>query len=165
MENKELLEKIEKIEKRVVLLENKNKEVNKMKFKDITNPNELENGRLVYAGKYKTHDGTVSAIFGSNVITVGEILKYDSVALANIIDAFSSVERIDIIKKLMEQSYTAKDLMEILNFTTTGKIYHHLSHLEKLGVITKYNDYYHISARFVGSIVLILEGAGKILNK
>ena len=164
MENKDLLERVESLEKRVDLLENKKRNVHSQ-FKDLTNPEELENGRLVYAGKYKTDDGTVSSVFGSNVSTVEDILRYDSSELANIIDAFSRVERISIIKELMKKSFTAKNLMETLNFKTTGGIYHHLSYLEKIGIIAKYNDYYHISAKFVGSIILILEGAGKILNK
>lgn len=166
MEEKDLIERIDALEERVKALEGKhNKETKLTKFKDDVDPKELENGRLVYAGKYKTEDGSVSSIFGSNVASVDEILKYDSTELASIIDAFSSVERINIIKELMRRSYTAKDLMENLNFSTTGKIYHHLSHLEKIGIISKYNDYYHVSARFLGSIILIFEGAGNIIKK
>ena len=166
MEIDTLIKRIDGLEERVKTLEGKQvKGDNTPKFKDVIDPKELENGRLVYAGKYKTEDCTVSSIFGSNVVTVDEILKYDATELANIIDAFSSVERINIIKELMKKSYTAKDLMENLNFSTTGKIYHHLSHLEKIGIIAKYNDYYHVSARFLGSIILIFEGAGSIFRK
>ena len=36
----------------------------------------------------------------------------------------------------------ARELMEELNFSTTGKLYHHLSFLEKIGVIRKDNEKY-----------------------
>ena len=166
MEENKIVTRLEELEKRILALEGKDKEdAVKVGYKDLTDPKNLENGRFIYAGNYKTKDGRTGSIFGSNVSTIDEILQYDSTELANIIDAFSSVERIEIIKQLMKQSYTAKDLMEILNFSTTGKIYHHLSYLEKVGVIAKYNDIYHISAKFMGSIILIFEGAGKLINR
>ena len=165
MENKKIIKRLDEIEKRLNVLEKGTTQKSDIKIRDLSNPNELKDGQLVYAGRFKTNDGQVSSIFGSNVAKIDDIMSYDSGELANIIEAFASRERLDIIKALMEKSYTAKELLEKLNFATTGKAYHHLSHLEKIGLAAKYNDYYHISARYVGSIVLIFEGAEKIINK
>ena len=101
MENKEIIKKLDEIEKRLDVLEKGTTQKSGIKIRDLSNPNELKDGRLVYAGRFKTNDGQVSSIFGSNVAKIDDIMSYDSGELANIIEAFASRERLDIIKALL----------------------------------------------------------------
>jgi len=80
-------------------------------------------------------------------------------------DAFSSEDRINIVKTLIQRSLTARQLMDELNFSTTGKLYHHLSFLEKIGVIRKDSEEYHVSARYISCVLLIFAGVQSIINK
>ena len=84
--------------------------------------------------------------------------------MAKIIDAFASVERIDMIKLLMNKRLSPKELMEELKYPTTGKLYHHLSYLEKIGLVTKNEDKYYITPKCISAVVLILTGAQKIVR-
>ena len=166
MENSVIVERLNKLEKRVSRLEGKGKEDYGKEFSNsIKNPQDMREGLMVYAGKFKSKDGSVGSVFGTNCCQIDNVLDFNSTELANIIDAFASAERLDIIKELMKKSCSAKELMEILKFNTTGKLYHHLSFLEKLGVVAKNSDVYHVSARFVSCILLILAGAGNLAAK
>lgn len=165
-ELEEILKKLEAMEERVVNLEanNKNREQKNIGAR-TQNLNNLEFGHMNFAGKYRSVDGSMESVFGADDIKIGSLLELNSFDMAKVIDAFSSEERIDIVKELIQRCMTAKQLMEKLKFQTTGKLYHHLSYLEKIGVVRKDNEFYHVSSRYISSVILISLGVANIIRK
>ena len=158
-EENPLLERISKLERRLDNLESSRSQ----KKESLAEAAEMKVGMLAYRGKYQSPDGQINATFAGDV-SIGNILKINSKDLAQVIDAFSSEDRIDIVKLLVKKPLTAKEIMEILNFPTTGKVYHHLSFLEKLGIIKKHNERFLISAKYVQCVVFMLLGVSQILK-
>lgn len=128
-------------------------------------PDDLRDGEFEYAGRFTTGDGSTGSSFGANGIKIASLLDCNSFEMAKVIDAFSSEERIDIVKELAKGKCNAKQLMERLNFATTGKLYHHLSYLEKIGAIQKDNDKFRLNARYISCIVLIFVGVQTLISK
>ncbi len=170
--NNQLIERISKIEARLDNLE-------KMRLRECKNipaemiqseksvnskTSNINVGMLSYCGKYESPDGEIAANFGGDVY-IPNILKTNSRDLAQVIDAFSSEDRINIVKLLLKKSLSAKEIMEILDFPTTGKVYHHLSFLEKLGIIRKNNEKFSISGRYISCVVFIILGVSKIVEE
>lgn len=164
-----ILQKLEAMEKRLDRLEGKGvsaKEDGRKPHKQtVLHPSEMEVGTMAYTGKYESKDGKLGSTFGADCVETDKLLKVSSFEMAKVIDAFSSEERIDIIKELMKQNLRAKGLMERLGFATTGKLYHHLSFLEKLGIVRKDGEFYHVVARYISCILLIFAGVSKIIDK
>ena len=129
------------------------------------NPKDIEEGVLIFAGNYKIDDGSGKSCFASQRSNIKGVLNVDSFEMSKIMNAFASEERVNIIKALMTKKMTAKEIMDELGFTTTGKLYHHLSALEKLHVIFKEQDYYIIDSRYIGCIALLFTAAEQILRK
>ncbi len=161
----QLLKKIEEIESRLEKLEEIKSDSKNLKEKTtIDKTAQMQVGMLSYCGKYESPDGEISAKFAGDVY-IPNFLKINSRDLAQVIDAFSSEDRIDIVKLLLKKTLTAKEIMEILNFPTTGKVYHHLSFLEKLGVISKSNEKFSISGKYISCIVFMMLGVSKIIEE
>ena len=140
-------ERLNDLEKRLTLLEsylNKSEtpEKGKIIHRNTIDPSEMQEGYVAYVGKYNFPDGSFGSNFGADKSSIRDSLSKDSVEIAKILDAFASPERLEIIKKLMKKHMTAKELMAELNFNTTGKLYHHLSFLDKIGMIKKENEIY-----------------------
>lgn len=169
MENfeKMVLAKLERIEQRIDAIENKPTESpQKRKVKHYTvSPEEVEYGHMAFVGRYTSKDGSMGSTFGDGCVEINELFKCNSFEMAKVIDAFSSEERIDIVKELINNTLSAKELMERLKFQSTGKLYHHLSFLEKIGVIRKDREHFNISAKYISCIILIFTGVNKIINK
>ncbi len=125
---------------------------------------DMKNNTLLFAGKYKTKDGSSSSTFAHQQVDLEDILTCDSFEMAKVINAFASEERINIIKSLLTSKKTARQLMEDVGFSTTGKLYHHLSFLEKLGIIFKNDDYFIIEARYMACIMLMFTATEKIIR-
>ena len=165
MEDK-ILEKLKNIEERVASLENNNRREGKQEVAQhntTIEPSLMKVGTMAYAGRYETeHTGST---FGADCVNINSLLNTNSFEMAKVVDAFSSEERINIVKELMKNRLTAKQLMESLNFSTTGKLYHHLSYLEKIGVIRKYDsETFTISGRYISCVLLIFAGVEKIIR-
>ena len=166
-ELKLILDKLEKMEKRLNKLEGNQAEIKleNVKHYNTINPNDMEVGTMAFVGRYESKDGKTSAKFGYDRFEISSLYNCNSFEMAKVIDAFSSEERINIIKELMTRDMSAKMLMEKLNFQTTGKLYHHLSYLEKIGVLRKEGEFYHINAKYISCIVLIAVGVAQIIKK
>lgn len=162
----QILNKLEDMEKRIESLEKSNPEKrNKPILHNNTiQPEDMEVGRMAFVGRYVSEDGTMSSIFGADNNRISSLFQCNSFEMARVIDAFSSEERIDIVKELIQRSSTAKQLMEKFNYPTTGKLYHHLSFLEKIGVIAKNDGYYHVCAKYISCVLLIFSGVAKIIK-
>ena len=166
----ELQEQLKRIEARLTELENKSsmnkalKELDKIQFQNTVKPTEIEEGYIAYVGNYKSEDGTMGSLFGNDKCSAKELLSYNSFEMAQVVDAFSNEDRINIVKELIQNRQTAKQLIDTLHFQTTGKLYHHLSFLEKIGVVKKENEQYFISSKFIGCILLIFGGVAKIIR-
>lgn len=161
MENEsELIKRISRLESRLNKLEN----LKSQEQKGLIEAEEMNVGIMTYRGKYESPDGQIGSTFAGD-ISIDNILKINSKKLAQVVDAFSSEERIEIVKLLLKKSLTAKEILQILNFQTTGKVYHHLSFLEKLGIIEKHNEKFLISAKYVQCVVLIILGVAQILKE
>ena len=170
MENfeKVILEKLESMEKRIDMLEGKksaNTQVNQMARHYTVSPSEVEFGHMAFVGRYQSKNGRIGSTFGDDYVCIDNLFKCNSFEMAKVIDAFSSEERIDIVKELIEEDLSAKELMDRLQFQSTGKLYHHLSFLEKIGVLKKTSDRYQISAKYISCIILIFTGVSKIIFK
>ena len=154
-----ILSKLEEMESRLNLIEGRtNNQIS-------TDLNEIKSGEMMFAGKYESPDGKMKAEFSANNFAISKLLETNSFEMARVIDAFSSEERINIVKMLIQKCSTAKQIMNELNFSTTGKLYHHLSFLEKIGVVRKDGDDYHVSARYINCILLIFAGVESIIYK
>ena len=165
-ELKEILDKLERMEGRLDKLEGKKTEKECRQSKaPFVDPKDLEMGHFTYAGRYKSLDGSMESTFGASDVWIANLLECNSFEMAKVIDAFSSEDRINIIKELIQRCMTAKQLMDKLNFQTTGKLYHHLSFLEKIGVIRKDGEEYHVSARYISCVILIAMGVERIISK
>lgn len=161
----QILEKLEKMEERICRLEGRQKPDNsKIVHKNIIDPCQMEEGRMGYVGNYRSKDGTMTSRFGAENNSINALFQCNSFEMAKVIDAFSSEERINIVKELIQNSLTAKELMERLQFSTTGKLYHHLSFLEKVGVIRKDGEQFHVSAKYISCVLLIFTGVEKIVR-
>ena len=163
-------ERLNDLEKRLTLLEsylNKSEtpEKGKIIHRNTIDPSEMQEGYVAYVGKYNFPDGSFGSNFGADKSSIRDSLSKDSVEIAKILDAFASPERLEIIKKLMKKHMTAKELMAELNFNTTGKLYHHLSFLDKIGKIKKENEIYKINGPYISCIVLIFTAAAKIMRQ
>lgn len=84
------------------------------------------------------------------------LLSVDSFDAARFLGAFASAERINIIKLLLNNNYSANEIINKLNFATTGKLYHHLNFLINIGVVKNESGIYKIPQNLVGSIQLVL---------
>lgn len=146
---------LEELKKRVTALEAQGK-------KESGPHVNIGDGLLAYEGKFTSNDRSIGSVFGNNHIKIASLFESEPEDVAKIMDAFSAPERIMIIQNLMNMHLTAKQLMQILKFKTTGKLYHHLSFLEKLGFIEKRSDKYGIKGYYISSIVLIFAGALEI---
>ena len=163
-----ILEKLENLENRVLAIEGKDVPIKKDRrdFKRNTiSPNDMEVGKMAYVGRYTSEDGSLGSTFGADSCDIETTLNCNSFEMAKVIDAFSSEDRINIVNELMKRSLSAKQLMDKLNFATTGKLYHHLSFLEKIGVIVKDSEMYHVSARYISCVLLIFTGVESIIRK
>lgn len=161
-----ILNQLEGIEERLSKLENEGKEKRKERregsHRCTIAPSEMPMGLFAYVGRYNSKDETFGSTFGADSNTISSLFKINSFEMAKMIDAFASEERLDIIKNLMQERLTIKALMENLQYQTTGKLYHHLSYLDKIGVITKENDQYFVTPKYISAVVLILTGAEKL---
>ena len=165
-EIKEILNRLEEMECRLKKMEGGPQEQKQEKFKNATiNPKDMEEGRMAFVGRYESPDRSMGATFGADNIKISKLFEINSFEMAKVIDAFSSEDRINIVKTLIQRSLTARELMEELKFSTTGKLYHHLSFLEKIGVIRKDAEQYHVSARYISCVLLIFAGVQSIINK
>lgn len=167
-ELKKILEKLESMEERLCKLEGsgeKQCDLEKMKFKNVVNPKDMELGTMAFVGKFQSKDGKLGSEFGYDRFEIGSLYDCNSFEMAKVIDAFANEDRINIIKELMTRDMTAKALMEKLEFQTTGKLYHHLSFLEKIGILRKDSEFYHINSRYISCIILIAVGVAQIVKK
>lgn len=161
-----ILEKLENLENRISKIEGEEKVVKNHRLKNNTiSPKDMPVGKMAYVGRYESEDGSMGSTFGADCNDIATTFNHSSFEMAKVIDAFSSEDRINIVKELIKRCLTAKQLMEKLNFATTGKLYHHLSFLEKIGVIVKDSDSYHVSAKYISCVVLIFTGVASIINK
>jgi len=160
----EFVKRLETLEARINKLE-KGEEKEGVSMSERVNPTAMMVNSMSYCGKYESPDGKMHSNFGANIWSITDMLKANTKALAQVIDAFASEERLDIIKLLLKKSLTAKEIMEILDFATTGKVYHHLSFLEKLGIIQKKGEEYSISGEYVSCVLLVIAGVSKIIEK
>lgn len=162
------MDKLEELEKRIEVVESlvkTNKENGTKNFihNYTINPKEMPEGYVAYVGKYDS--GSIGSTFGANKSSIRDSLGQDSIEMANTLNAFASPERINIIKLLMQHPMTARSLMEKLQFKTTGKLYHHLSFLEKIGMLRKENEEFHIVGPYISCIVLIFTAVAKIIRQ
>lgn len=158
---KSLQSEIQKLNERVSVLEQKLQKEESMTTHFCKNnivDNEVQQGKMTYSGKYQSPDGTMGSTFGANC-DILHLLQCDSFKLANVLSAFSSQERIDILKQLVQRRQTASQLMQSLNFNTTGQLYHHLSFLEKVGLIMKNGERFYVTTKYIGPLLLIFAGA------
>lgn len=160
---KELLDRLSQLEVRLDKLEKSHCQDTGNVKRGKADPADLNVGMMSYCGKYESPDGEIGSTFEGDV-SITKILKINSKDLAQVIDALSSEERLDIIKLLLKKPLTAKEIMEILNFSTTGKVYHHLSFLEKLGIIRKKNEKFSISGKSVSCVLFVMLGVSQILE-
>lgn len=129
-------------------------------------PEDLQPNIFTFAGSYLSKDGSIAAKFGACIDKINVSLnQYHNTELAKIIDAYANEERINIIKHLLDHSMSAKELMEALSFKTTGKLYHHLSILENLGIIYKRNEVYHIQGYAIGCSIMMLSSAARLIRR
>jgi len=161
-----ILTKLDNMEKRLDVLEGLKVEQKQCDMQKVFySPHSMPVGYVAYAGKYVSLDKSMSSTFGADSFEIAKVMECNSFEMAKVIDAFSSEDRINIVKELMQRQMTAKQLMDKLNFQTTGKLYHHLSFLEKIGIIRKSNDHYYVAASYISCIILIAMGVERIIRK
>lgn len=186
---KEFLNKIDDLTKRVELMETKlsklipiknNKKLGNsndnfyttdvlqkyFKGSPFVEPEDVKENVLTFAGKYVSKNYSIQSTFGACISSIDHTLNnYENSEMANIINAYANEERLNIIKLLLQNSMTAKEIMDKLSFKTTGKLYHHLSILENLGIIYKKNEVYHIQGYAIGVSIMMLDSAARLIRR
>lgn len=151
---KSIEERIEELEKRLNAIEGSKKE----EIKDV----DKSKNYISVRGNFSTpHTG---ASFGEDM-SIGRLAMVSDEFYAKLFAAFSSPERIKVIRALFEGPVTAKGLMEKLNFNTTGQVYHHLNFLEKATIITKTGNEYRLQSSRISSILMMLCGGASLERK
>ena len=171
MDEKELESRLTAIEKALNLTkvgensQNESRNFNSFVRRNTVDPKDMPEGEIAYIGNYVNEDGGKYR-FGADGNEIKFTLKnVDNIEMAKFMEAFSRPERIQILRLLLAKKRTASELMKILNYKTTGKLYHHLSKMEDLGLLEKNNEYYSIKPRKVGASLLIFTAVSKMLRK
>jgi DNA-binding PadR family transcriptional regulator len=68
---------------------------------------------------------------------IGDILDVETEALAAGLTGLAHPVRIAIFRSLLDGPKESHDLLEITNLNTTGQLYHHLSVMEKAGLVDR----------------------------
>ncbi len=129
-------------------------------------PSEVEVGRLAYVGNFVSKDGHTSSRFGADRNSIQSVLDVVDVdQMANVMSAFANADRLAILRSLLNEQMTATELMERFKFSTTGKLYNHLSKLEDLGLISKAGSVYRVQGRAVSSTILLFQAFANIMRE
>jgi hypothetical protein len=88
------------------------KQLDSITLHNTVKPTEIEEGYIAYVGNYKSADGSMGSLFGNDKCSAKELLNYNSFEMAQVIDAFSNEDRINIVKELIQQRQSAKQLIE-----------------------------------------------------
>lgn len=134
----------------------------------FVSPEDLKPNVFTFAGNYISPDGSIGSKFGACISKLYGSLKeenYPAVEMSKIINAFANEERINILRHLLNKNMTARELMEKLNFKTTGKLYHHLSYLENIGIVYKSEEVYHIQGYAIGCTLMIFDCATRLIRR
>ena len=119
MEEKKIMEKLEGLEERLSNLEDelkfnkafvdapknfdaKSDKKNPKTYEDtklhtIINPRQMPVGTISFVGNFESGDGYSGSVFGGELLKFSKILENDTAEMCNILTAFASVERIDIL--------------------------------------------------------------------
>lgn len=141
------------------------KSCNSVVKRNTVDPKEMPEGRIAYVGNYVNEDGGQYSFGVDNNEIKFTLNNVDNVEMSKFMEAFSRPERVEILRLLLKKSRTANELMRILSYNTTGKLYHHLSKMEDLGILTKTNEFYSIKPKKVGACLLIFTAVNKVLRK
>ncbi len=131
-------------------------------------PEDLKPNILTFAGHYVSPNGSVKSRFGACISKINGNLnqeRYPASEISKIINAYANEERILILRELLKKSMPAKELMQILKFKTTGKLYHHLSYLENIGIVYKKDEIYHIQGYAIGCSLMIFDCATRLIRR
>lgn len=121
---------------------------------------------FTFAGNYISSDGSIGSRFGAWISDLNCVMADENTfEISKIIDAYANEDRIKIIKCLLQRSMSAKELQEVLKFNTTGKLYHHLSTLENIGIIYKQNEVFHMTGYAIGCSLMFLDSASRLIRR
>ncbi len=154
----ELISRVEKLESKVFGTTSSVENASTEQGSFVADPSQMPAGTLAYSGNYVSPDGEIRVKFGGPNQKTHILLSTSSKEITQVLEALASEDRFEIIKLLLKRALTAKEIMDILDFSTTGKVYHHLSFLEKLNIIQKSNDRFKVSSKYVPCILLIVAG-------
>lgn len=137
------------------------------KLKGSLNKQELQNlevkeNEFIFAGKF--NNGETSATFKSST-NIKALTDLNLEEVTKVLSAFGNYERFKIISLLLEKGYTAGEIMQKLNFKTTGKVYHHLNSLQGAGIIFKDKDHYRLVAKRIQGILAMLMACHSYISK
>ena len=96
---------------------------------------------------------------------IPSLINIDSVQAERWFNAFAGSGRIEILKALLNKNCTANELMEICNFSTSGKLYHHLNFFINTGIVYNKNGVYNLNPSLIGSILLMMQSANNFIRK
>ncbi len=121
---------------------------------------------FTFAGNYTSPDGSIGSRFGAWISNLNCVMSEENTfEISKIIDAYANEDRIKIIKCLLQKNMSAKELQDVLKFNTTGKLYHHLSTLENIGIIYKQNEVFHMTGYAIGCSLMFLDTASRLIRR
>ncbi|MCA1037936.1 hypothetical protein LCM00_00320 [Bacillus infantis] len=142
------------------------KQAEKMEAASLDQHSKEENQftTISYSGTIAAREGRRSWKPASK--TIEEVLAPDSGSLANILSSLGHIQRIEMIKSLMQEPKNAAELVKELGMGTTGQLYHHMKPLLHAGIIEQKErgGSYSIAADKILPILLQLAGAAEMFE-
>lgn len=128
--------------------------------------NSNETGRITYLGVFASGGNQSSWI--KKCRNTDELLEMaESGGCERILSCFSSQEKLSILLALLRQPMTVAQLVEKLNFGSTGQVYHHLKPLFVNNLVReddRRKGCYEIVPHNVQGIIMILAGISDIIS-
>jgi DNA-binding transcriptional ArsR family regulator len=122
-------------------------------MKKMINANRMFIATCLSATSYKGQGHGIGTSFFNSLDNISE----DGLSAA--LEPFSNPRRITILKALIEKPLTANELAKKTGLIG-GQLYHHLSNLEKAGMINKEADKYHADGQIQGILAGLIAAIG-----
>jgi hypothetical protein len=97
--------------------------------------------------------------------TVPDLLDANAGALARLIGAVGSPQRIALLRSLFGRDRTSAELAHVLGDASAGHVYHHLKELQATGILVQADrGVYRIAPTAFLPVLMMLAAAGDILT-
>lgn len=125
---------------------------------------EGEAGKVYYSGQYRGTKGLYR--WEPQERSIDQLLNADGDKTARVLAALGHIQRIDILRSVLQEPLTGAELVERLNMGTTGQLYHHIKALlgADLLVQEERGGKYSLPPHRTLPLLLLLSAAADLLD-